>query len=214
VKPLTRPQLTAVLGLDENVFDQRAYKERLPLGWGAVPATAGRYFSIDLICIRTSDELATMVGYEHAAALVRTHFGHIAETVARSDAENGQRAFFIALALAGEGKQLEYFLTSGLAEEVLEDLERENFPYRRVVLVNLTVLASELRERAHQVGVDLSEPFFLNPTHPQFRELIGAAEQARKEMVAALKKRDPERASRHRLKRLGKSLRRPQAHGV
>jgi hypothetical protein len=207
VKPLARPQLNAVLGLDDNVFDQRAHKNRLPLGWSAVPATAGQYFPIDLICIRTSDELATMVGYEHAAMLVRTHFGHIAETVSRSDAEGGRRAYFIALAVAGAGKQLEYFLTSGLPEEILGDLARENFPYRRVILVNITALASELRQRAQKVGVDLSAPFFLPPDHPQFAELIGAAEQARKDTLAALKKRDPQRAARHRLKRLGKSLR-------
>jgi hypothetical protein len=207
VKPLPRPQLTAVLGLDDNVFDQRAHKERLPLGWAAVPATAGQYFPIDLICIRTSDELATMVGYEHATMFVRTHFGHIAETVARSDAEGGQRAYFIALAVAGEGKRLEYFLTSGLPNEILEDLARENCPYRRVILVNITALAFELRKRGQKIGVDLRDPFFLPPDHPQFVEMIGLAEQARKDTLAALKKRDPSRAARHRLKRLGKSLR-------
>jgi hypothetical protein len=38
------------------------------------------------------------------------------------------------------------------------------------------------------VGVDLS---FLQPSHPQFRELIGAAERAFKETLAALKKAIP-----------------------
>jgi hypothetical protein len=62
VKPLSRLQVTAVLGLNENLFDQRAFKNGLPLAWAAVPATAGQYLPIDLMCIKTGDELATMVG--------------------------------------------------------------------------------------------------------------------------------------------------------
>jgi hypothetical protein len=197
--------------MDDNVFDQRAFKDQLPLAWGAVPATAGQYYPIDLICIRLSDELATMLGYTDASALVRTHFDAIAETVARMDGGfRWEGPFCVAAAIRGEGTRPECLVTSGVAEEIIHNFNESGFPYQRIILVNVSRIAFDLRKSSERLGIDLSEPFFRSRDHPKFAQSIGAAERARKAALAALKKRDPGRAARHRLKPLGKALAAPE----
>jgi hypothetical protein len=203
---LRRHQFAAVLGMTIDVFDRRAADGHIVLAWGASVGMNAKYYAVDLPVVRVIEEAAGMTGFADGAAITATHMDHVLETIGRAEHDRGN-TYYLAIATGGHGAQKEFLITSGLPGEILQDINGSGFRHTKVITINITKIIADLRQRGAKLGLDLSAPFFLPPTHEQFAELIGEAAELRRAALAALKRADPKRyAKKCKREPLGRAL--------
>jgi hypothetical protein len=205
---LRRQEFIDVLGMTPETFVQRTMKRQFVLAWGAAPGMNAKFYPVDLAVARVVEEAATMTGFYDAANIVATHMDHVLETIGRAEYDSAS-FYYLAVAAAGHGAKTEYLISSGLPTEILADINgaKPPFPHHRVCTINMTRIIADLRKRGAALRLDLSEPFFLPPDHPKFRELIGGAAELRRLAIATLKRDDPERyAKKMRREPVGRAL--------
>jgi hypothetical protein len=194
---LPRQRLLDLTGLSEELWDWRAQRGQLPLAFGAVPACASKYLAIDLVAVRLSEELASAFDLTAASFFVREYFETWAESVSRAEFDPG-RPYYFAVLVHGYDDDKEYLITGGTHDEIIDDLKlnQPTFHARRFTHVCINELLADLRRRGERHGIDLSAPFFVPVTHPQFRELVRAPAKMRAAAVRAFKRKQPRRAAK------------------
>lgn len=196
------------VGVSSEVFRQLSFKRHAALAYGVpVPSADGVYLPLDAVAMRMMGELSLVVGRKTAANLVLSHFDCWADAVGRAEAGD-TRTMFLAVAVfdakKGGRRETEYIVTSGTQDEITADLR--GIKMDRAVTASVTGIVADVRARAKAVGVDLSQPFFPPPDHPQFRALI---DEAKHQRMAALKRHHGGKQYRDHIKRkpVGRAVR-------
>jgi hypothetical protein len=211
MKRLTRDKFLHCAGLSANRFDVMAHAGHVALAFSVpVPAVAGQYLDLDTIAMRITNELTPVVGRDDATLIVLTYFDVWCDAVGRADFDSRQMFFGVGIIDASKERDREYLITSGVPEEIVADFA--DFKQDRVIVINVTRLIEQVREAGQSAGIDLNEPFFLPPDHPDYRQLIAEGEQLRLAALARLRQ-DKRRFARHKRRSermIGRDLSRPR----
>jgi hypothetical protein len=151
-----------------------------------IPATAGRYFDLDLVGMAIALGLAPTVGRPTATTIVLGFFNQWVSAVGYADADTA-RSYFFAMGAVGwddeKRRPREFFVTNGTTEQITSDLRDASSMFA----VNITDIIARLRAKARTVGIDLSQPFFFPPEHMRFSQIITEFEQEREARIARLR---------------------------
>jgi len=196
MRSLTRDQFLKIFGLTSGAFDALQRAGHVALAFGTpIPATAGRYFDLDLVGMAIATGLAPSLGRPTATTIVLAFFNQWVAAVGHADADTS-RNYFFAMGTFGwddhKKRPREILVTNGTSEEIISDLHTAS----SVVAVNITDIIARLRAKARAVGIDLSQPFFFPPDHERYSQIITEFEQEREARVARVR-RDKKKFRRH-----------------
>src|SRR5262249_56755147 len=125
-------------------------------------------------------------GGKSATTIVLGFFNQWVAAVGHADADPAQNYFF-AMGLVGwndsERCPREIWVTNGTIEQITSDLRDAS----SVIAVNITDIVARLRAKAHDAGIDLSQPFFFPHDHERFSQIITEFEKEREARVARLR---------------------------
>jgi hypothetical protein len=195
MRSLTRDQLLKIFGLSSGAFDALQRAGHVALAFGTpIPAAPGRYFDLDLVGMAIASGLAPSLGRQAATTIALAFFNQWLAAVGHADADPRQ-SYFFAMGTVGwddsERRPREIWVTNGTAEEIISDLHDAS----SVMAINITDILARLRAKAHETGIDLSQPFFFCPEHERFSQIITEFNQEREARIARL------RRSRNKLRR-------------
>ena len=145
----------------------------------AEPADSNRYLLIDIMAMKIRDQL-TDYGLKRrlAANIVRGWFDQWAECVSRAEYCEETMLF----AVADTGTDI-WFTCFGPAAQLRDFLATEQQLPRRLFIVNVSQLMSDIQLRAKKVGIELGN-FFLPVEHPLFVEWASEFKRAREKALA------------------------------
>jgi hypothetical protein len=187
MRSLTRNQFLKILGMTSGAFDAQQRAGHVALAFGTpIPATAGRYFDLDLVGMAIALGLAPTLGRPTATTIVLGFFNQWVAAVGHADADTA-RSYFFAMGAVGwddeKRRPREFFVTHGTTEQITSDLQDASSMFA----VNITDIIARLRAKARSVGIDLSQPFFFPPEHMRFSQIIAEFEQEREARIARLR---------------------------
>jgi hypothetical protein len=187
MRSLTRNQFLKILGMTSGAFDAQQRAGHVALAFGTpIPATAGRYFDLDLVGMAIALGLAPTLGRPTATIIVLGFFNQWVAAVGHADADTA-RSYFFAMGAVGwddeKRRPREFFVTHGTTEQITSDLQDASSMFA----VNITDIIARLRAKARSVGIDLSQPFFFPPEHMRFSQIIAEFEQEREARIARLR---------------------------
>jgi hypothetical protein len=196
MRSLTRHQFLKILGMTSGAFDAQQRAGHVALAFGTpIPATAGRYFDLDLVGMAIAAGLAPTLGRQTATTIVLGFFNQWVAAVGHADGDTA-RNYFFAMGTVGwddhERRPREILVTSGATEEIMSDLHDAS----SVIAVNITDIIARLRAKARTAGIDLSQPFFFPPEHERFSQIITEFKQEREARIARLR-RSKKKRRRH-----------------
>jgi hypothetical protein len=174
--------------MTSGTFDAQQRAGHVALAFGTpIPATAGRYFDLDLVGMAIAAGLAPTLGRQTATTIVLGFFDQWVAAVGHADADTARNHFF-AMGLVGwddhERRPREILVTNGATEQIMSDLQDASF----VLAVNITDIIARLRAKARTAGIDLSQPFFFPPEHERFSQIITEFKQERAARIARLRR--------------------------
>jgi hypothetical protein len=187
MRSLTRNQFLKILGMTSGAFDAQQRAGHVALAFGTpIPATAGRYFDLDLVGMAIAAGLAPTLGRPTATTIVLGFFNQWVSAVGYADADTA-RSYFFAMGAVGwddeKRRPREFLVTHGTTEQITSDLQDASSMFA----VNITDIIARLRAKARTVGIDLSQPFFFPPEHMRFSQIITEFEQEREARIARLR---------------------------
>ena len=164
MRSLTRDQFLKIFGMTSGAFDAQQRAGHVALAFGTpIPATAGRYFDLDLVGMAIALGLAPALGRPTATTIVLGFFNQWVAAVGQVDANTAPNYFF-AMGTVGwddhQRRPREILVTNGTTEQIMSDLHDAS----SVIAVNITDIIARLRAIARTVGIDLSQPFFFPPS--------------------------------------------------
>jgi hypothetical protein len=185
MRSLTRDQFLKILGMTSGAFDAQQRAGHVALAFGTpIPATAGRYFDLDLVGMAVAAGLAPTLGRQTATTIVLGFFNQWVAAVGHADADTVRNYFFAMGAVYDdERRPREILVTNGTTEQITSDLHDASCMFA----VNITDIIARLRAKARTVGIDLSQPFFFPPEHMRFSQIITEFEQEREARIARLR---------------------------
>jgi hypothetical protein len=187
MRSLTRNQFLKILGMTSGAFDAQQRAGHVALAFGTpIPATAGRYFDLDLVGMAIALGLAPTLGRPTATTIVLGFFNQWVSAVGYADADTARNYFFAMGAVGWDDEKRrprEFFVTHGTTEQITSDLQDASSMFA----VNITDIIARLRAKARTVGIDLSQPFFFPPEHMRFSQIITEFEQEREARIARLR---------------------------
>src|ERR1700730_4700162 len=138
MRSLTRDQFLKIFGMTSGVFDAQQRAGHVALAFGTpIPATAGRYFDLELVGMAIAAGLAPALGRPTATTIVLRFFDQWVAAVGHADADTAQNYFF-AIGIVGwddSGKRpREILVTNGATEQIMLDLHDAS----SVIGVNIT----------------------------------------------------------------------------
>ena len=204
MQTLTRIEFLEVLQLSPGAFDQLQHAGHIALAFGTpLPASPGRYLDLDLVAMAISLGLSQWLGREISTAIVAGFFHQWASAVGYAEA-NPDKDFFMAVGGIGwdaakKGPKL-LLITHGTLDQIAGDFRgmKDLVGY---FTVNVSDIIRRLRERAQQLGIDLSRPFFFPPDDPRFDQILTQAKRELEARIARLrrdKKKFAAAKTRHR----------------
>jgi hypothetical protein len=210
MQPLTRDEFLGLLRLSSGAFDQAQHAGHVALAFGTpLPAMPGRYIDLDLVAMAINLGLTPSLGRDISTAIVGGFFDQWASAVGHAEV-NPDRDFFMAIGGVGwdaakKGPRL-LFITYGTLEQIAQDFrEMENLV--GFFTVNISDIIRRLRQRAKEVGVDLSRPFFFPPNDARFADILMQVKREREARVARLRQNKKKfRAAEARRRREGISV--------
>jgi hypothetical protein len=190
MKRRSRREFLALINRSEGAFEVLQNRKQVALAFGAeVPATYGGYFDVDAAAMLVSDGLAAAMAKHKgaAAALVRLFGEQLLDAIGR--AEFDRRAMFFAIGETQTPEGIAYTGTCGTLAEIAADFDEANPerigpPPARLLTVNVTDVLARIRANARAAGIDLSDPLFLPPGHPEYARLIEQAREVREAAIA------------------------------
>jgi hypothetical protein len=198
MRSLTRDQFLKIFGMTSGAFDAQQRAGHVALAFGTpIPATAGRYFDLDLVGMAIAAGLAPTLGRPTATTIVLGFFDQWVSAVGHADADTARNHFF-AIGTVGwedsEKRAREILVTNGTTEQIMSDLHDAS----AVIAVNITDIIARLRAKARTAGIDLSQPFFFPPEHERFSQIITEFKQEREARIARLR-RSKKKLRRHQV---------------
>jgi hypothetical protein len=191
MQTLTRVEFLEILGLTSGAFDQMQHAGYVALAFGApMPAIPGRYVDLDLVAMAINLGLTPSLGRENSATIVAALFEQWARAVGNAEADPKQNYF---LAVGGIGwdpskrsaKRL--LVTHGTTNQIAKDFNHTD-ELCGFFTVSVSDIIRRLRERAHQVGIDLSRPFFFLPDDPLFEQFFTQFKRERDGRIARVRR--------------------------
>ena len=191
MQTLTRNEFLDLLQLSPGAFDQLQYAGHVALAFGTpLPASPGRYLDLDLVAMAISLGLSHWLGREISTAIVAGFFHQWASAVGYAEA-NPDQEFFMAVGgvdwdPAKKGPKL-LSVTHGTTDQIADDF-RGMKDLVGFFTINVSDIIRRLRERAQNVGIDLSRPFFFPPGDPRFDQILTQVQRELDARIARLRR--------------------------